>query len=519
MSCSQRNRIDFERISAENLILKDRILGYQETIHGLRGAIKKAQTSKEKQAAIYKSTLAQKDAIIKELSNQVAHLTALTKRDSTNTGTPTAATPIHQNKRIPNSRRATNKKKGGQIGHKKHTMESFKESEVTDYTSHELEVSNQICDSCNGELEDTNNYESKDEFDVQIKVVKRRHKYHIYQCVDCGREYRHCIEARLKETNQYGPTVQATALSLMVTGNVAMNKVRMLMNGMTEGAMNLSEGYISKLYKRAAQFLTGFTKDLKTALIQRRLLYWDDTVIMVKKKRACMRFYGDEQISYYTAHMSKNLESIIEDDILTVLTKDTTVMHDHNKVNYNKQFCFQNIECIQHLERDLQKVADDNPSHTWSSSMKKLIGKTIKERKEMLDKKEETFSKEYQLTFKTKMRKLIEKGYEESSKSTNPTTIPSESTLLKRIEEYFDNYFKWVEEFQFATTNNLSERGLRGIKSHLKISGQFDNENTATYYAIVKTYVETCRKNGINELIALSKLCMGTPIPVIEILK
>ena len=67
------------------------------------------------------------------------------------------------------------------------------------------------------------------------------------------------------------------------------------------------------------------------------------------------------------------------------------------------------------------------------------------------------------------------------------------------------------------TTDNLSERGLRGIKSHMKISGQFDNEKTAQYYATVKTYVETCRRNHINELHALSRLCDGNPYTVAEI--
>lgn len=84
------------------------------------------------------------------------------------------------------------------------------------------------------------------------------------------------------------------------------------------------------------------------------------------------------------------------------------------------------------------------------------------------------------------MRRLINKGYKESAISTNPTTVPSEDTLLKRIEEYYDNYFKWVEDFTLPTTDNLSERGLRGIKSHQKISGQFDSEKTVSYFDIVK---------------------------------
>jgi len=51
----------------------------------------------------------------------------------------------------------------------------------------------------------------------------------------------------------------------------------------------------------------------------------------------------------------------------------------------------------------------------------------------------------------------------------------------------------------------------------MKISGQFDSEKTAMYYAVVKTYVETCRKNNINEMDALSRLCGGNPYTIEEI--
>ena len=102
-------------------------------------------------------------------------------------------------------------------------------------------------------------------------------------------------------------------------------------------------------------------------------------------------------------------------------------------------------------------------------------------------------------------------------KSKNKYAVSFERTVLDRIEKYQENYFRWVEDFRLPTTDNLSERGLRGIKSHMKISGQFDSEKTAKYYATVKTYVETCRKNHINEMEALSRLCAGAPYTVEEI--
>lgn len=141
--------------------------------------------------------------------------------------------------------------------------------------------------------------------------------------------------------------------------------------------------------------LAGFMAEFRYLMVQRTILYWDDTVIMIKTSRSCMRFYGDESISYYTAHDHKDLDSLLEDNILPVLTKETTVMYDHNKVNYNELFSFENIECNQHLERDLQKVSDDNPDHTWAKKMKELISLTIKERNDAVTRDRKEFPEEY----------------------------------------------------------------------------------------------------------------------------
>jgi hypothetical protein len=40
----------------------------------------------------------------------------------------------------------------------------------------------------------------------------------------------------------------------------------------------------------------------------------------------------------------------------------------------------------------------------------------------------------------------------------------------------------------------------------MKISGQLPNADTSKNYATIKTYIETCRKNGINEVFALTRL-------------
>lgn len=72
-------------------------------------------------------------------------------------------------------------------------------------------------------------------------------------------------------------------------------------------------------------------------------------------------------------------------------------------------------------------------------------------------------------------------------------------------------------DFSLPTDDNLSERALRGIKSKMKIAGQFQNEKNAKYYADIKIYIETCYRNNINPTEVLIRLMEDNPYTVAEI--
>lgn len=458
-----------------------------------------------------------KDAMISELKNRVAHYEALLGHDSTNTSLPTSKTPAGKGKRIPNAREKSGRKKGGQPGHEKHELEKPDEMEITEVVEHDSSEDGFFCPRCNGDnFIPTGECEVKYEYDIEIVVKKIKHIFYYYECLDCGTVFRSKYPIHLRSDAGYGSTLQALALTLTNNVNAAMNKNAMFLAGITLGELTPCEGYIAKLQKRAAKGLVEFCQDLKNVLITRRILYWDDTVIMILTKRACFRFYGDEYIAYYTAHETKGWKGINEDGILELLTSDTWVMHDHNTINYNNKFSFKNIECNQHGERDMQKNTDDT-QHEWSSKTKALIGKTIKERDNAIEEGYNCFSDSYIKVFEEELRGYLSDGWKENEEDPKNYGAKDERALLRRLEKYHDNYFAWLKDFTLPTTNNLSERSLRGIKSHEKISGQFESVETARYHAVIKTYTETCRRNGINEFEALKRLCDGNPYTVEEI--
>lgn len=491
-----------------------------ETIRQLEDKIWKIKfENDEKNSSMeagYEEKLHEKDLIIDELKKQLAHAEALLGRDSTNTNLPTGQTPPGKKKYIPNSRRGSGKSKGGQPGHKKHILEKPPAEEITDEIDHELK-DGECCPRCDSDkLSYTGDYEERYETDIEVIVKKKLHKYWLYRCNECGELVRTGIDPNLWAQCQYGSNTQALALSLMNTTNASINKVPLVLSGLTKDEISPSEGYISKLMKRAAKNLEPFMEDLFKALIERKLLYWDDTVIMINKKRGCLRFYGDEKLAYYTAHEAKDMESLIDDGILDVLTADTTVMHDHNRVNYNGRFAYRNIECNAHAQRDLQKTTDET-AHQETASIKELISATIKDRNDIVRRGGDRFSEEYIEAFEKELVRLLQNAEGTAAKNESKYSAPFEKALIKRLIEYKDNYFAWVRDFSLPVTNNLSERSLRRAKSKLKVSGQFLSVKNAIYYAIIQSYIETCKRNGLNEMTALSKLCEGHPYTVKEI--
>lgn len=447
------------------------------------------------------------------LKEELCRLRALLDRDGTTNGIPTSQTPVNKKKVIPNSREKSSRNRGGQKGHRKHSFSSFQEKEITENVIHTEEV----CPECGGRLKELEEDIKKDEADYEVRIIKRRHHFRVYQCRKCGKKIHAKIPKELKENNQYGPNVQALILALTDLGFVSVNRSKKMLEGMLGGEIAPSEGYVGKVRKKMSGRLREFRREVRIFCLKQRVLHWDDTVVFMNTKRACLRFYGNEKAALYYAHKAKDAKGIERDGILPNLTEGTYLMHDHIKYNYRREFLFKNIECAAHLQRELQKVYNDS-GHQWALEMKELIGSMIHKRKEYLLEGKEGFGEEETKEFETRLKYLEAEGKRRWKESEKRYFYAEEGNALKKIEEYRENYFAWVYDFTLPTTNNLAESGLRMTKSKMKISGQFGKEETAEEFALIRTYTETCKRNGINEYEALLRLTSGNPYTLAELM-
>ncbi len=449
------------------------------------------------------------------LQKELERLKSHESIDGTNSGIPTSMTPIGKKKIIPNSRKNTGEKIGRKEGHKKDKLERIPDEKIDEHIEHKLEE----CPNCKGHsLKKTGKIISKDVKDYYIITVNKRHDYIEYSCPDCGKLVHEEIPNHLKEECQYGEQVKSLALTLTNIGNVPFNKTKRILSGLSMEEISPCEGYLAKLQKKASNNLSSFIEELHEAATSSSLLHWDDTVVMINTKRGCMRYYGNDSFSLFRAHEKKNKAGLDDDKILGLLGPNVVVEHDHCKVNYNPEYGFINAECCQHLIRDLEKVSVNIPSRTWAEEGKKLFQEYDHKRNELMREHKDSFTSEEINDFILRLDQILLKGIEENeSDITKPYYSSKELTLIWRIMEYRDNYIYWILDFDIPFTNNLSERNLRGIKSKMKVSGQFQNVTNAVYYANIRSYIETCRLYGKNEYDCLSRLVNGNPYTFAEL--
>ena len=451
---------------------------------------------------------------IKKLKKEIERLKAIVNLDGTTSGISTSKTPMGKKKIIPNFAHNTGGKKGREFGHKKDKLEKVSEEKINEHVKHELKKCPN-CDKC--ELIPTGEIIKKQVKDYKIIVNYTEHEFIEYKCSCCEKTVHAPIPNHLKEEMQYGSNVKSIALTFSNVGNVSLNKIRRILNGLSMEEIDPCEGYLVKLQKNASKRLTNFIEELHKACITSKLLYWDDTVISIDKHQSCMRYYGNDFLCLFKAHEKKNKEGLDQDKILSLLDKNTVVEHDHNKVNYNPEYEFINAECCQHLLRDLKKVEMNLPNRTWCKEMIELFQEYDHKRKELNQKGIDRFDNDEINDFILNIDTNLLKGLEENENDPNPYYAKNELTLIWRIMEYRDNYIYWIFDFNIPFTNNLSERNLRGVKTKMKISGQFQNIERARDYANIRSYIETCRLYGVNEYQSLTRLVEDNPYTFIEL--
>lgn len=83
--------------------------------------------------------------------------------------------------------------------------------------------------------------------------------------------------------------------------------------------------------------------------------------------------------------------------------------------------------------------------------------------------------------------------------------------LLRRFKNYEEDVLRFLHQTHAPFTNNQAERDIRMMKCKQKISGGFRSFEGAEDFAVIRSFISTTKKQGLNVLDALSSALQGKP--------
>jgi transposase len=127
----------------------------------------------------------------------------------------------------------------------------------------------------------------------------------------------------------------------------------------------------------------------------------------------------------------------------------------------------------------------------------------------------EAFSPDEVQAFRVVFDDIVREGEAENPGISFEAPRGKQSTavnLLRRFRLHADAVLRFIGDFRVSFTNNEAERAVRMPKVKQKISGCFRTLEGAEHFCVIRSVLDTLRKQGHSMFTVLQRAFLGNPI-------
>ncbi len=427
-------------------------------------------------------------------------------KNSSNSSKP-PSTDICRTKSL---RKKSDKKQGGQQGHKGSTLSFVANPDKV------IVHSALSCSHCGNDLSgaETTRIERRQEFDIPpIRMEVTEHLCETKCCPFCKTENRGSFPIQVSQPTQYGYNLKQFAVYLSNYQLIPYNRCAQLIEDLT--GMRPSQATLVNFNNQFKNNLTesGFEEELKQQLLASPVVHFDETGFYYNNDRNWLHTATTKEYTYYYPHKKRGTEAM---DGMNIISEYKGVaVHDFWE-SYLGYSCSHAL-CNTHHLRDLT-FCEEQEKNQWAADMKTLL-------LEMKEEKEQHQAKGL-ITMDVKQLKILETKYDTlitEEYKQNPFPIKEKGrrgkvkktksqNMLERFKNHKENIVRFMKDFTVPFGNNVAEQAMRMMKLKQKISGCFRSEEGAASFAIARSYIDTMRKQNFDIMDAIGKAMEGNPI-------
>lgn len=460
----------------------------------------KALTHEQKDALIIELV-----GLINDLRTRVSELEARLGKDSHNSSKPPSSDGLARKTR--SLREASGKKPGGQTGHKGTTLRLAEQPTHTVY--HPLPAQ---CDRCHHPLrqDEARVSERRQVFDVPATACDVIEHRTLELVCQCGQSHVSTFPADVTHTVQYGPNLRALGVHLTQGQLLPFVRTSQLIEDLY--GIAVSPGTLVSWVGEARSALDGTAALIAVQLHNAGLLHADESGLRVARKLHWLHIAASETHTWYGVHARRGMEAMSAHGILP--KRLGVLVHDCWAPYW--QFDCIHALCNAHLLRELVYVKELT-GELWPQRMIDCLlnANTLCEA-----------AREQQHWLSTADIAALEALYDEilsEGEQLHPEMIKPAGkrgrckqsvafNLLRRLRQHTDAVLLFIHDPHVPFTNNLGERAVRMPKVKQKIAGCFRTLQGAENFCVIRSCLDTLRKQGHGMLDVLRRAFAGDPI-------
>lgn len=433
----------------------------------------------------------------KILKEDNTRMKSILNKDSTNSSIPPSKDEKTKKKKT-NLREKTNKKTGGQKGHKGAT---FTKKDVEELLKKE-NVEKEIISHGNP---NSKKCITKYEIDIKTVVTVREHIFYYNNRKELK------IPKDFVSDVHYGEKFKTLCDIMVVEEVISLERIKQFVEILTNGLLKVSEGSLVNWLKEKSRQCKKTLKEIKIKIKNSELMHTDLTETLVNSKKAYVRNYSTDKLTVYIPSKDKKIHRVKRQWMLLGYTG--YIVQDHDTSLYNFGLRHKHVECNVHLRRYL-KNNTELTHHNWSVMMDKLLLEIKAKKEKYLEEYKERFTEIEIEEYSQRYDDILNLGYQENKESNSKYLKQEELAIINRLKKYKENHLLYAKDFNVPLDNNLSERDLRPIKTKKKVSGGHRNYRGLKAYCDIRSIISTCKKQGINYFTELVNIGKGNPVTI-----
>ena len=348
-------------------------------------------------------------------------------------------------------------------------------------------------------------YESRQVVDLDISRVVTEYRAQVLED-ERGKRHVAPFPEGVTRPVQYGIGVKVNAVYMSQFQLIPYNRIGDHL--WEQMQIPVSAGSIYNFNQDAYDRLESFDRWVRAQLSLSSLLHADETGINIGGKRNWLHSASNADFTFFHPHTKRGGEALDEIGILPAF--GGILCHDHWKPYY--RYGASHALCNAHHLRELERAWEQDKQQ-WAQKMvlllKEINTATLDAGGHLDDFDAGIYRKRYRALLEEADRECPAPDESQRKGRRGRLARSKARNLLERLRDFENDVLRFMVEEKVPFSNNLAENDLRMTKVQQKISGCFRSWEGAKMFCRIRSYLSTCRKQGLTASAALRLLFEG----------